>query len=180
MIPDFAQFHSDALRKIDVSVTGDWLAGGTRDWRGEARAAEPIVAISFAAQGRSVSWSKSERANPERQAVKLSLLPYDSDFRDVQVHFSVGRGYFVSRTVLHSPDYWPRVQAAMTVTTCSFVPFAYVDGSHPVRLFALFLAGSDVKVGRNGLWRLRPKLVESVPANFRKLLTYGRKGEWVA
>ena len=32
------EFHSDALRQIDVAVSGGWKAGATRDWRGEARA----------------------------------------------------------------------------------------------------------------------------------------------
>lgn len=180
IISMFEHFHSDALRKINVSVCGEWLAGGTRDWRGEARAAEPIVAISFVVKGAHVEWCKSERANPESQPVRLLLGTYDSAKRDVQVNFSVGRGGVVSRTVVDSPTYRPKIQTTMTVSTTNVIQFPTVEGSRPVQLFALFLAGSDVKVGRNGLWRLRPKLVESVPVDFRKLLTYGRTGEWAA
>lgn len=176
----FEKFHSDALRQIDVSVSGEWQAGATRDWRGQARAPEPVVAISFAVKGAQVSWCKSERANPVGQPVRLLLGHYDSAMRDVQVNFSVGKGGVVSRTVVDSPTYRPKFQATMTVATASFIQFTTVEGSQPVQLFALFLAGSDVKVGRNGLWHLRPKLVESVPVDFRNLLTYGRTGEWAA
>ena len=176
----FEKFLSDALRQIEVSVSGEWQAGATRDWRGQAHAPEPVVAISFVVKGAQVSWCKSERGNSVGQPVRLLLTHYDSAMRDVLVNFSVGEGHVVSRTVVDAPTYRPKFQATMTFMTASFIPFTTVDGSQPVQLFALFLAASEVKVGRNGLWHLRPKLVESVPVDFRNLLTYGRTGEWAA
>lgn len=170
-------FYSDALRQIEVSVSGEWQAGATRDWSGEARAAEPIVAVSFSVRGTQVSWCKSERARLAGQPVRFLLGHYDSGGRDVQINFSIGEGQVRSRTVVSSSTYRPPIRAAITGATASLVPFATVEGSQVVQLFALFLAGSDVKVGRNGLWHLRPKLIESVPAAFRKLLTHGRTGE---
>ena len=178
--PVFEKFHFDALRQIDVSVAGDWQADTRRDWRGKALAPEPVVAISFVVKGAQVSWCKSERPNLVGQPVRLLLGHYDSAMRDVQVSFSVGKGQVVSRTVVDSPTYRPNIQATMSVATARFLPFTTVEGSHPVELFALFLAGADVKVGRNGLWHLRRELVVSVPPDFRKLLTYGRTGEWPA
>lgn len=174
----FEKFQCEALRRVDVSVSGEWRAGATRDWLGQARGPEPIVAISFAVKGGRVSWCKSGRATPEGQPVRLLLGHYDSAMRDVQVNFSVGDGGVVSRTVVDSPTYRPSIFPPMTITTARFTPFTTVEGASPVQLFALFLVGSDVKVGRNRLWHLRPKLAESVPTDFRKLLTYGRTGEW--
>lgn len=173
-------FHSDALRQIDVAVSGAWQPGNTRDWRGQTESAEPVVAVAFLRQGPRVSWCKSERANPSGQSVRLLLAHYDSLGRDVQVNFSVGDGHVVSRTLVASPAYQPAIQFPMTGATGAFLPFASVEGSQQVELLLLLLAGADVQVGRNGLWRLRPNLVESVPEAFRELLVHGRTGELAA
>jgi hypothetical protein len=173
-------FHSDALCQIDVSVTGAWRSGKMRDWRGDARSTDPVVGVVFCRQGTRVTWCKSERANPEGQPVRLFLGNYDSAGRDIQVNFSVGDGNVRLRTLVESPEYQPSIRLPITGVTGILLPFATVEGSHPIDLFVLFLAGSDVKVGRNGLWHLRPNLVDSVPEAFRRLLVYGRTGELAA
>lgn len=174
------EFHSDALRQLPVLVSGGWQAGPTRDWRGEARAAEPLVAIVFCVRGANVSWCKSERPNPAGQPVRLLLGHHDSEGCDVQVNFSVGAGQVRSRTVVASPSYRPLIPTPIAGATAALLPFSAVEGSHQVQLSVLFLAGSEVKVGRNGVWHLRPALVESVPEGFRELLAHGRAGELVA
>lgn len=119
----------------------------------------------------------SRRANPAGQPVRLLLGHYDSVGRDIQVNFSVGGGHVLSRTLVESPAYQPPIRLPITGVTRTLLQFATVEGSHQVELFVLFLAGSDVKVGRNGLWHLRPNLVDSVPEAFRELLVHGRTGE---
>lgn len=171
------QFSFDVLRQMEVSISGEWQPGASRDWHGQANAIEPLVAISFILRGALVSWCKSERANPAGQPVHLRLGHYDSGMRDVQVSFSIGDGQVRSRTLVESPNYRPTIQNEMTIHTASFVPFTNVEGSYDVHVSTLFLAGSDVQVGRNGLWYLRPNLAESVPPKFRKILTRGRTGK---
>ena len=174
------EFCSAALREVDVSISGEWEAGTTRDWRGEARATEPVVAVSFCRRGSKISWCKSERPHPTAQPVRLLLGPYDSSGRDLQVNFSVGRGHVLSRTSVSSHLYRPSISPVPSAPTGRILRFSTVEGSHPVELLTLFLAGSDVKVGRNGLWHLRRNLVDSVPEAYRALLSRGRAGELTA
>ena len=174
------EFSSDALLQVDVSVSGEWRAGKTRDWRGEARSHEPVVAVTVCRRGGHVSWCKSERANPSGQPVRLLLGHHDSSGRDVQVNFSVGEGQVVSRTLVESPAYRPVIRPQIAGATGALMLFVTVEGSHQVDLLVLFLAGSDVKVGRNGLWHLKPQLLKSVPEAFRELLARGRTGKLAA
>jgi hypothetical protein len=174
------QFSCEALRRIGVSVSGAWQPGETRDWRGQAQSQEAVVAVIFSRRGTGVLWCKSERANPAGQPVRLLLGPYDSLGRDVQVNFSIGGGHVLSRTLVESATYRPPIQPQTTGETGIVLPFASVEGSQHVHLLVLFLAGSDVKAGRNGLWHLRPHLVASVPDAFRAPLVHGRTGELAA
>jgi hypothetical protein len=173
-------FSSTALREIAVSISGGWETTAIRDWRGEARASEPIVAVSFCVRESEISWCKSERPHPVAQPVRLLLGPYDSSGCDVQVNFSVGGGHVLSRTNVSSRTYRPLVPVAINASTASVSRFSIIEGSHRVELFVLFLVGADVKLGRNGLWHLRPDLVPSVPEAYRALLSRGRTGELTA
>src|SRR5262245_1522127 len=153
-------FDSRALRNVEVSISGAWREGRHRDWQGEARASEPLVAVTFAETAGVVSWCKSQRPRPDAQSVELRLGNYDSSHRDVQVSFSIGEGQVVSRTKVDSPSYLPPIPAALTARTAELVHIVSVEGSRRVDLYALFLAGSDIKMGRNGLWHLRRNLVD--------------------
>ena len=82
--------------------------------------------------------------------------------------------------MLASATFRPLIESNTTALTAGIEPFTAVNGSPEIQLFILFLAASDTKVGRNGLWHLRPNLVEYVPPTYRELLAHGRTGEWVA
>ena len=174
-------FESSALRHFPVAISGEWLRARTRDWRGEVRAEEPIVAVSFCIRGRDVSWCKSDPAD-HSHPIRLLLAHYDSGGRDVQVNFSVGEtdGSVRTRTLLPSAAYRPAIRPSHSAGTSTLVPYATVEGSHPVQVLVLFLASSDVKLGRNRLWHLRTNLLDSVPAVFRTVLARGRAGELAA
>ena len=158
-------FQSPALRTLDVSVAGEWRPDRYRDWHGEARASEPIVAVSFAEAAGVVLWCKSQRPQADAQPVRLLLGSYDAGDRDVQVNFSIGDGHVIFRTEVESPSYFPPIPAVLMARTGELVRIVPVDGSRKVDLYALFLAGSDIKVGRNGLWHLRKDLISEVPGH---------------
>ena len=173
-------FYSEVLSRTEVAVSGEWCNSSPRDWRGQAQASEPIVAVSFLIGSEGISWSKSERGQPDGQSIRLLLGHHDSDGCDVQVNFSVGGGQVVSRTLVQSREYIPKLLANCTVSTASIFNFGTIEGSHSVALAAIFLAASDVRVGRNGLWHLRRDFAESVPDAYRQLLSFGRTGHLAA
>ena len=173
-------FHSEALRRLDVALAGDWLPVPVRDWRGQACAPEPIVAVSFVTRAGGVSWCKSERGNPVGHNVRLLLGHYDATGHDLQVAFEIGEGQARSRTLVTSGEYRPSIDAPSSVSTGTVIPFCTISGDPPIRVQALFLAAADVEVRRNGIWHLRARLVDYVPETFRKILTHGRAGQLAA
>ena len=173
-------FQSEALQRLDVTVTGSWLPGAVRDWRGEASAREPIVAIAFVVRAGRAWWCKSERGAPGGQKIRLLLGHYDAAGRDIQVAFEIGEGQARSRTAVPSREYLPNIDTCRSFSTAVIAPFCMISGDPPVQLRALFLAAADVEVGRNGIWHLRSRLVPNVPESFQELLTRGRAGELAA
>jgi len=174
--------HFKSLRQIPVAISGEWQSGEIRDWIGTARAKESIAAISFLSDGNTIDWCKSSRPEPAGQVIRLWLGRYDAIGLDIQTSFSVGveDGNVRSRTTVESIDYKPLIETPVESNTAALLHFSDIAGTTTVQLFALFLAGSDVKVGRNGLWHLRAELVPSVPSIYREILSYGRKGSFSA
>lgn len=166
----------DCLSHLAVTVDGDWSPLSKRDWRGRANADEALVAVAFLCVDGHVAWAKSDRQSIDGLAVRLGLYHYDSTGRDVQIAFSIGRGDRRSRSNVLSPNYMPDVIAPRQFQTGVIQPFAALDGDPMIQLFALFLARSNVRSLRNGLWRVRNDLTNSLPDAFRDMLTYGRTG----
>ena len=173
-------FQSNALRTLEVGLAGVWSPAAIRDWRGKAFASEPIVAVSFAIRNGLASWCKSERGNLDSQGVRLLLGNFDSAGRDVQVAFEIGDGQVRTRTLVASPEYRPEIDTSRRIKTGDITSFCTLSGDPAVQLRVLFLAASDVEVGRNGLWHLRSRLVDHIPESFRALLAHGRAGELAA
>jgi hypothetical protein len=171
MLPEF---QPGSLRQITVTVEGAWDTGAPRlDWHGRAWATEPIVALTLNGFGR---WAKSDRPLADGSvAVRLLLMPYDKERGDIQVNFSVGGGHALSRTTV-PPDYRPTVKKSAVFRAGQLGSFAMVEGSRTVSLIVLFVCRSDVRIGRNGLWNLRPIHRESVSEPWRSVLSYGRSG----
>lgn len=61
--------------------------------------------------------------------------------------------------------------------TARVVTIVTVEGSTSVALYALFLCRRDVRIGRNGLWNLRPEHRNLVSDPYLAVLTYGRSGK---
>jgi hypothetical protein len=162
-----------SLRRVGVSVTGQWSRLPKRDWQGSAVCAEPIVGVAILEVDSSTEWCISNRDDPE---VRLTMGLYDKVGLDVQVAFSVGHGGRRWRTLVSSPTYLPSILPSFTVETGRVFTFAAVEGKPQIVLKSLFIARADVKSSRNGVWHIRPELATSLPAPFHKILTYGRSG----
>jgi hypothetical protein len=145
---------------------------GHTEWHGLATAAEPIVAGVFLGRQGEVTWCKSERARGPGTASHLALARDDKTERDVQVSFSVGKGWEQTRTLLSSAGYRPEIKRGSWVTGRAQL-FTRVDGEPLVDCDILFLATQQVRVGRSGLWRVREHIAELLEPPLRSILTRG-------
>ena len=170
MIPDTP---IRGLKQMALSVLGDWKSTSAGDWTGAISCDEPVVGVAMLEVGTKVEWVLSER---DAKEVRLWLVPYDGTGIDVQVGFSVGKGSRRWRTMLPSPFYRPEIIAPWLAETGRVIEFCQIPGSPVIWLKALFLAKSDVQVGRNGVWHLRRELAGSLSSPFEKMLTWGRTG----
>ena len=168
------------LRRLDVEIEGDWCPGRVRRWRGVARAEESLVGVALVSSGEVSQWCKSERASASGQSVELLLGHHDAAGLDVQVNFSVGRGQAVSRCIVPSAEFRPVLLHVARATTGVFVRLATIPSAPEVIISVVLIGGSDVKVGRNGLWHLRRHLAPSLPEPLRSILSYGRAGQVAA
>jgi hypothetical protein len=76
------------VARLPVMISGCWSAPPKRDWRGFARATEPIVAIAFLRLQHHVEWGLSSSTEDTEIETRLSLFPYDKTCLDVQVSVS--------------------------------------------------------------------------------------------
>ena len=120
-----------------------------------------------------MSWAKGERAASNECGVSLHLGWHDRDAGDVSVRFAIGGGGVRWSTRL---TYRPDVPEARNLITGAVLHLFDVPGSEPLACHALFLRGEETKVGRNGLWHVRPPYSASLPAPLDRVLTYGRSG----
>ena len=175
MTLDGMTFHK--VTRLLISVGGQWSPGLNRDWQGWAIAPEPFVAVVFLCDPRVCKWIKSHRGEATRE-VRLALLPYDEPGKNVQVNFSVGRGYALGRSEVPSATYRPVISVQQTFQSGVIQKVTQIVGDPYVDLLVLFLARRDVHSARNGLWHLRPEIAESISSDsIRHMMTYGRTGK---
>jgi len=139
---------------------------------------EPIVAVAFASVPGTWVWCKSQPARERGHPVGLYLGWYDDAGLDVRVHWDVGEGQAVSRTVLSVPATrsLPLGPDLTEMETGTLWPVFTLSGDPQVTCWALFLPARLVKTGRNRLWHLRPEVRHAVPGPLRGILSYGRAG----
>jgi hypothetical protein len=171
---------SEALKQVPVTIKGGWSDTRHADWRGTAHAPEPIVAVVFLTDGQEIHWSKSERAGHEDAEVRLALFWGDRAGVEVQASFSVNGGQRSSNTLLPFFGWRPELQERASCTTGQLSPFARIEGDPSLDFHTLFILASQVKVVRNGLWRIKPEVEAQLQEPLRGILTRRRTGRWRA
>jgi hypothetical protein len=171
-LPSLPQFAG-----VEALLQGRPAARREFDWEGHLRATEPIVAVSFVSTPEGVEWCKSERGR-ERLDARLYLAWYDATGRHVRVHWGVGNSQRVARTVLEEPATSALALApdCMRIESGSLRRIFVLKATPEVDCWALLVPSRFVGVGRNGLWSLRPKWREGVPAPWLGILTHDRTG----
>jgi hypothetical protein len=70
-----------------------------------------------------------------------------------------------------------RIVESWSGETGNLVELVSIGGDTQLALGALFLARSDVKNARNGVWRVRGEIAEGAPEPLRGILKGPRRGE---
>jgi len=130
-----------------------------------------------------IEWASSNRVEIPSLPIGLALFKYDEFGRDVAVSWRVGAksdGIIQTRTMVASPTYRPTLPETSLRATGTPIEFAVVDGQPSISLCMLFLARSDTRSARNGLWHVRADLADAIPEPWKSVLTRRRTGEFLA
>lgn len=157
----------------DVTLAGAWTDYfGQRRFLGALRAAAPICAVSFVASGDGYWYVKSGRSRTAEVDIDLVISPVYEGQRH-QIHLRIGSG-INGRGLL--PEARP-IDIAETVRfqTGRLVDWARADrhGS-PIRL--LVFADEDLRSRRNGIWGVKRRYLEQLPAPWLDILDKTRQG----
>ena len=165
------------LRRCPVVVRGGWIPGPVPRWRGAATSDESLVGVVFLKAGPSLFWCKSERPTPSSAVIDLAFFVMGTTDTRVQVNLSFQGGHQRWVVPLSRPPREIPVLREPAAWTGQPWCIVKVPSDPPITGYLLFILASEVSVGRNGLWRLRPVVAERVPEPFLELLTRGRTGE---
>jgi hypothetical protein len=168
--------------RLNVKLTGGPTVhptAGYREWRGQAESTEPIVALALTIAGSRVSWTRTSHRGDSSLPVSVMFAPYDEEARRIQVSFMIMDAGTVSQTLVDSMQTQP-TPMPRSFSTGELVTIATIHSDPPCELKALFLARRDVASVRNGVWHARGDVVATLAEPWRKILTYGRTGEFEA
>jgi len=165
------------LKRLPVDIAGDWVAGSNPRWKGAVRAAEPLVALVILMVGREVSWSKSERPASAPGEISLSFFAMQDGRASTQVNISFQGGGRRHAAVLAESPLTIAVPAEVSASTGQCWCLARIKSEQPIAIHLLFIAASDVEIGRNGLWRVKESPATSLSSPWDSILTRSRTGE---
>jgi hypothetical protein len=173
-----------ALDRAPVHITGAWhphasLSGGwTRHaWHGVARAAAPMVALLCVRSGDVITWHKSGRAGDMQIRLGVTVAP-DNPLVGLDAHVQGAYASIATRDLPAGPAGAPAldIPAERATTTGVALDLATAPGTPPVTFSLLFIAGAQVKMGRNHLWHVRRALAPALGEPLRTILARGRRG----
>ena len=163
-----------ALSQLPVAIDGEWDTGSQK-WKGFARAAEPLVSVLFLTAGTDIDWCKSERGRLEGLEVSVTLYRHDEP-GIFQVNAIAGMAGRRTATQI-PPGSRPEIVPQQGTITGRAQDLAIVKGNPVVIVSLLYVAASDVEIGRKGLWRVRPALADQIDEPLRTILSRDRTGQ---
>ena len=165
---------------LDVRLTGGAVShptSGYRDWKGQFTSSEAIVALVVVLTGDHVGWTRTSHRGSDTLDARVLFAPTDEEGRSVRVCFSIldatGYGDAHVGSIRAQPS--PLTQ---TFKTGRLVSIATIEDDPRCVLKALLLARRDVVSVRNGVWHARGDVVSTLGEPWRRILTWGRSGEF--
>jgi hypothetical protein len=160
------------LLRIPLVLSGAWASASRDLWIAKASCQQAVVCISFQVCGGVGYWAKSSRPAADMEAIRISLGVNPADPADV----TIGCGWIAEPVRLAEAGARPALPEKIAIETGVLWPLCRFDASPAIELHLLFLAPSDVRWGRNRLWRLNPSRATGVCESYRGVLAAGRSG----
>lgn len=166
-------FLLPGLSSLPCIVRGDWTSSERSLWIGRVECEQAIVCVDFLVSEGKAHWSKSTRLQHDSDLIRVALGVSPTDPGHVTI---AGSGIGLPARLAR-----PRARPDMPVTaelrTGHLFRICGFDSAPTMEIFVLILATSDVRWGRNRLWRLRLPLAGLVGEPFGSILNGGRSGE---
>jgi len=167
------------VTSVEVEISGSWLPVSRlqQRWVGRARASVPILIFLLGRHEQGFSWAKGS----ETKSSLLELCAYVSCFPKDPLRGKLlcqcGWAFVEGRYgVLPSVGYHLPLLMSPVIKTGNITHFLKMPDKSDPDILLLFLAKSDVKVGRHHIWRLRENYLDMFPTLLRPALMGGRHG----
>jgi hypothetical protein len=126
-------------------------------------ASDPVRVVVFIDGPEEIAWGLVASEPESATRVEVKFFPYDwSKSNDVQISFEWQRRTVTDRTLKEDPRSAVTVVAPASATTGAVIPVVELP-SHSLTLSLLALAEGDTEKRREGRWRLKPALADSLP-----------------
>ena len=165
--------------QVVSTISGAWNDEKQPSWRGHIVAPESIVVLSFLRAGSTLYWVKSAPATEITLSLTLHWLNFDGT--QFQLMYASGGSHneqvaFTAPLRMLKPTI-----SATSAPAGSFVTLFSFDSDPAVAVTILPLARRDVKMGRNGIWRLKSSdHIASLQDPLQSVMAKGRQGSFVA
>lgn len=147
-------------------------------WDGHVSADEAFVGLLVAETPSTRYWAKAEPAGPSGMPLSVRYHPL-ADPLTFQFLFSLGLGWITSlKGTSTARPVRPRVSVPGQLSAGRLMTIATVESSPPISAGLLFLARSDVSLGRNGIWRPHKALYGELPPALHPALVGSRHGSY--
>jgi len=165
------------VKKNNVNITGGQEThptAGYRRWSGFASSSEPIVALAIIETENQYSWVRSSN---REDTIEMGILfsPRDETGKNVSVSFAVGDAVVCGICNVPSKQTEPNPLPGAFKTGVA-IHFAQIQSEKLVDLHVVFLAKSDVKIQKKGIWHLKAAHVKSLDSIWKDVFTFGRTG----
>jgi hypothetical protein len=160
------------LLQIPPVLSGAWTSANRNLWTAKASCKQEVVCVSFQICEGIAHWAKSTRLAADTEAVRIGLGMTPSDPASV----TIGCGPIAKPVRLAEPGARPVLPDKINIQTGIITPLCRFDSRPAIEVHVLFLASSDLRWGRNRLWRLHPSRLAAVSESCRTVLAGGRVG----
>jgi uncharacterized protein YcfL len=167
-----------AIKEINevINISGNWINHQTPKWIGSANAESSMVSITFFEIDNKIAWLKSERARNNNFDIHINIFNYDKTGLDVQFNCFFNNSINSIRAQIDSVNILPKIYDG-NVNSGRIYLFSTFDSKPKINLYVLFIPMNIIKVGRNGIWKIKNNYLNLIDEKFIKILQTGRKGK---
>jgi hypothetical protein len=171
-----------ALTRSPVRVRIARVSDTPAHWQGRAEADTAIVAVALARHRGQLRWNKSSRRGPWSDdlpglhiGVWISELESATLVGPASVQLQLSGAAPAWSVMTRKPE--PvELRERFDAVTGTPAPLLHITGDDPLDVALLFIARSDVRSLRSGIWNPREAALHGVPPDWSAILTSPRTG----